>query len=84
MGNKCEKTKKHVTNKGTQPQLQTLQNNNNTKDCKQPENGPQLLKQPIVRSLTDGNIAQNPMPSHPTLSIDVEIIESVVIAMYWL
>ncbi len=39
-----------------------------TEDTRQTENGPQLQQvkqQPIVRSLTDGNIAQNPMTSHP-------------------
>ncbi len=44
-----------------------------TEDCRQSENGPQLQQvkqQPIIRSLTDGNITQNPMPSHPMLSIN--------------
>jgi hypothetical protein len=86
MGNKCAKTKKHVINKESQPELQTQQNCNNNigVDSRQQENGPQLQpqQQPIVRTPTNGNVAQNPMPLQPMPSINVEIIESVVIAMY--
>jgi hypothetical protein len=44
-----------------------------TEDTRQSENRPQLQQvkqQPIVKSLTDGNIAQNPMTSHPMPSIN--------------
>ncbi len=86
MGNKCAKTKKHVINKESQPELQTQQNCNNNigVDSRQQENGPQLQpqQQPIVRTPTNENVAQNLMPLQPMPSINVEIIESVVIAMY--
>ncbi len=85
MGNKCAKTKKHVISKESEPELQTQQNcNNNIGVDSLQENGPQLQpqQQTIVRTPTNGNVAQNPMPLQPMPSINVEIIESVVIAMY--
>jgi hypothetical protein len=90
MGNKCAKTKKHVINKESEPESLTQQNDNNKigVDSRQQENGPQPQlqpqpqQQPIVRTPTNGNISKNLMPLQPMPSINVEIVESVVIAMY--
>jgi hypothetical protein len=83
MGNKCAKTKKYVISKESQLELQTQQNcNNNIGVDSRQKNGPQLQQQPIVRTPTNGNEAQNPIPVQPMPSIHVEIIESGVIAMY--
>jgi hypothetical protein len=88
MGNICAKTKKYIISKESEPESQTQQNYNNNigVDSRRQKNGPKLQphqqQQPIVRTPTNGNISENLMPLKPMPSINVEIVESVVIAMY--